>query len=264
VNVPEFFRKFAWDGFLNLDESSTLPLVQPKFFLDPSSYLNRETTLDGRVNTRQTVDLFPSNRVLGFRLRQDLRRRMTQNPQGGGGTLVEIQNEDSYTATARSNPAPGWDAELEGALGSREEEVDLGAGAAFVQNTKLRNATARGGRRFRLIEGSGRASAEVTYSSETGEDREARGWIFRPRLQWSLSGVGRLDVRYSLTDLVARSGFAGIRGRGAPVLTEGWRLDVVSEIRVNRGIAVTGAIGIDQPKGFARITEGRMEIRGTF
>ena len=67
-----------------------------------------------------------------------------------------------------------------------------------------------------------------------------------------------------LTDLVARSGFTGIRGRGAPILTEGWRLDVVSEIRVNRGIVVTGVFGIDQPKGFARVTEGRMEIRGTF
>jgi hypothetical protein len=260
--VPKIFRAFAWDGFVNLDESSSLPLVQPRHFLDPGSYLNRETTLDGRLNTRQTVDLFPTNRGLGLRLRQDLRRRITQNPQNDqGDKLVEIQHEDAYTATVRSNPSPGWDAEIEGSLGAREEEVDLGGGVARVENTDIRSGAVRGGRRFRLLDGGGRLSAEATYSKESGGARETIGWIFRPRLQWSLTGLGRVDIRYAFTELVSARG--GARTPGT-ILTPGWRLDVITEVRLNKGIVLTMAVGVDRPQGFSQVTEGRMEIRGTF
>jgi hypothetical protein len=73
-----------------------------------------------------------------------------------------------------------------------------------------------------------------------------------------------VDVRYSLTEFVTRTGFAALRGPGAPSLTEGWRLDVVAELRLRPGIVVTGAVGIDHPHDLADVTEGRMEVRGTF
>lgn len=264
VTIPVLLRKAAWEGYFNLVEASSLPLVQPRYFLSPGSYLDRETTLDGQANARQILDLFPSNRSAGFRIRQELRRRMVQNPTLGGGKLVEIQNEDQLAGTLRLNPASGWDSELEGELGSRRSEVDAGTGATFVQDTDLRTGTVRGGRRFRALAGSGRASTEVSYSTEAGEGRRAVGWVLRPRLQWSLAGAGRVDVRYAWTRLTTRTGFTGIKGPGAPALTEGWRLDTVAELRVRKGIVVSAAFGIDRPQGLARVVRGRMEVRGTF
>jgi hypothetical protein len=265
VAVPGILRKVAWEGFLGLTESSTLPLVQPRYFLDPGSYLARETTQDGRLNERQVIDLFPSNRWLGFRVRQELRRRMTASPTDtSGGRLVEIDNDHELAGTLRSNPSPGWDAEIEGAFGTRREEVDLGANVRFVQDTQLRSGTVRGGRRFQVAGGRGRLSMEATYSEETGESQEAVAWVLRPRIQWSVSGGGRVDVRYTRTDFVTRTGFTALRGPGAPSLTEGWRFDVIAEVRLRPGIVVTAAVGVDQPRDLVDVTEGRMEVRGTF
>lgn len=264
LEVPEILRKAAWEGYVNLVEASSLPLVQPRYFLSPGSYLDRASTLDGRANVRQILDLFPSHRSAGFRLRQELRRRMVANPTLGGDNLVEIQNEDDYAGTLRLNPAPGWDSELEGELGKRRSEVDAGGGSNFVQATDIHTATVRGGRRFRALSGSGRLSTEISYSRESGELQKAVGWVWRPRLQWSLAGAGRVDVRYALTRLTTRTGFTGIKGPGAPALTEGWRLDTVAELRVRSGVTVSGALGIDQPKGLVRVVRGRMEVRGTF
>jgi len=264
VSVPGLMRAVAWEGFFNLAEASELPLVTPRYFFSPRSYLNRESTLDGRLSERQTVDFFPTFRLLGLRLLQESRRVLTTSPQAAGVKLVETQGEDSFGAALRSNPAPGWDAEVEGQLGRRREEVHPGQGQGFVQETQLRGATARGGKRFALAKGQTRLSTAVTYNREEGVAREALAWIVRPRLEWSLAGRGRLDVRYSLTDMVSQTGFTAIRGAGAPNQTEGWRLDVISEIRVHKGIVVSGALTMDHPTGLVSVTEGRMEVRGTF
>jgi hypothetical protein len=112
--------------------------------------------------------------------------------------------------------------------------------------------------------GGGRLSADLTYSRESGEGQNATGWIMRPRLQWSLPGTGRLDIRYSHTELITKEGFTSVQGAGAPLLTEGWRLDVISEIRINRGISITGVFSIDKPRNFTQVNQGRMEVRGTF
>jgi hypothetical protein len=250
---------------LNVDESSLLPLTTPRYFLDFDSYLNPETTVNGRVNQRQILDLAPRARRLGLRLRQETLRVMTRNPQANSeADLVETRSNDTFAATLRSNPAEGWDAELEGSLGSRREKVSLNAESGFEQETRLRDATARGGRRFRLVGGRGRISAEVTYSRETGVDREASGWVLRPRAQWSLPAKGRLDLRYTWTRLTVNRGFSGIIGPGAPSLTAGQRLDLVGELRVSRYIVFTGAMGVNQIEGLDRVVEGRVEARGTF
>jgi hypothetical protein len=265
VAVPAVLRAVAWEGFLGLTENSTLPLVQPRYFLDPGSYLNREATLDGRLNERQVLDLFPSNRLLGFRVRQELRHRMNASPTDTtGGRLVEIDNDHELAGTLRSNPSPGWDGELEGTWGTRREEIDLGSDLRFVQDTDLWSATVRGGRRFQAVGGRGRLSLDATYSRETGETAEARAWVLKPRIQWSVSGGGRIDVRYARTRFISKSGFTALKGAGAPSLTEGWRLDVLAELRLKPGIVVTGAMGIDHPQNLVAVTEGRMEVRGTF
>jgi hypothetical protein len=264
VRVAPWLRGVAWDAYFNLTESSALPLVQPKYFLDPDSYLNHQSTLDGRLSLRQNLDLFPSHRTLGLRFRHELRSSLVRNPGAGADALVESDDENTVAGAVRSNPAPGWDAELEGSLGTREEEVATGSGAAFVQSTDLRSITLRGGRRFEPKGSRGRLSTEVVYSEETGEDREARGWVLRPRAQWSLSERGRLEVRFSYTDLVSRSGFTGVVGPGAPLLVEGWRLDTITEVRVHRAIVITGVLGVDHPAGISPVTVGRVEVRGTF
>jgi hypothetical protein len=265
VAVPPVLRAVAWEGFLGLTENSTLPLVQPRYFLDPGSYLDRASTLDGRLNERQVLDLFPSNRLVGFRVRQELRRRMNASPTDTtGGRLVEIENDHELAGTVRSNPAPGWDAELEGTWGTRREEIDLGPDLRFVQDTDLWSGTARGGRRVRAAGGRGRLSLDATYSRETGESQEATAWVLKPRAQWSVAGGGRVDVRYAVTRFLTRSGFTAIKGAGAPSLTEGWRLDVLAELRLKPGIVITGAMGVDHPKNLVAVTEGRMEVRGTF
>jgi hypothetical protein len=264
VKVARWLRGVAWDGYVNLTESSALPLVQPRYFLDPDSYLNPESTLDGRLSLRQNLDLFPSHRPLGFRFRHELRKSVVRNPGLGTDLLVESRDENTVAGTVRSNPTPAWDAELEGSLGTRGEEVNAGSGGTFVQSTDLRSITLRGGRRFETKSGRGRLSTEVVYSEETGEDRQARGWVFRPRAQWSLPERGRLEVRASYTDLVSRSGFTGIAGPGSPLLVEGWRLDMISEVRVHRAIVISGVFGVDHPAGISPVTVGRIEVRGTF
>ncbi len=259
---PDWLHAFAWEGYLTLDENSLLPLVTPRYFLAPSSYLNRESTLDGRLSARQTLDLFPLHREAGFRLRQELSRSLSQNPEGP--KLVELQGQDVYTATLRTTPAPGWDAELEGSYGTRRDEVDTGAGDPFVRATDLRSGTVRGGRRLRLAGGEGRLASEATLSGESGGGREAVGWVVRPEVQWSLPRVGRVDVRYRRTELVRRTGFIGFRGPGAPTLAAGWRLDVVAEARIKEGMTLTLAFDADQPQGLSPVREGRMEVRGSF
>jgi hypothetical protein len=265
VNVAPLFRAFAWEGYFNLAELSSLSLSDPANFLSPHSYLNRSSTLDGRWNLRQTLDLFPSQRKLGLRLRHEARRRLLTSPQGDGQPgLVEVQGGSDVGATLRSNPAPGWDAELEGNLGRRHEEVDPGTGIGFLQVTHLRGVTARGGKRLALARGNGRLSAEATYSQESGEGKSAVGWVARPRFQWFLAGWGRFDARYTRTKLITREGFTALRGVGAPTLLPGWRLDLVGELKLHRSISVTSAIAFDHPEDLFPVTEGRMEVRGTF
>jgi len=265
IQVPRLLRAFAWEGYFTLAELSSLSLAEPGVFLSPHSYLNRGSTLDGRWNLRQTLDLFPSHRQVGLRLRQESRRRMISNPHTEGvAGLVEVQGEDEVGATLRSNPAPGWDAELEGTLGRRHEEVDPGAGASFLQQTTLRGVTGRTGKRLALVRGNGRLSAEITYAQEVGVARSAVGWVARPRFQWFLAGWGRFDLRYSRTKLVAREGFTALRGPGAPSLLPGWRLDLVTELKLHRAISLTGVLAFDHPEGLLPVTGGRMEVRGTF
>jgi hypothetical protein len=136
--------------------------------------------------------------------------------------------------------------------------------SSFRQSTQLRSSIVRGGRRLNVLRGQARLSAEVSYNEERGTDREALAWVVRPRLQWSMPGRGRLDVRYSRTDMISRIGFSALRGPGASSLADGWRLDVISEIRVHRGIVVSGAMVVDHPTGLSPVTQGRMEVRGTF
>jgi hypothetical protein len=264
VRVAPWMRKVAWEGFATLNEASLLPLVTPRYFLSPGSYLSRRTTVDGRLNERQTIDLFPLNRGLGARLRQEANRRVARTPGAGGSALVETSGDDTYAATLRATPGPGWDTELEGSLGSRREEVDLGGDGRFAQTTDLRAATVRGGRRIGAAGGNGRVSVEATYSEETGRDRDAAGWVLRPRLQWSLSRFGRLDVRYARTTLLRREGFIGVRGPGAPSLTEGWRFDLLAEARLREGVVLTAALALDHPRGLGALHEGRLEVRGSF
>ncbi|HET9233983.1 MAG TPA: hypothetical protein VFP10_07585, partial [Candidatus Eisenbacteria bacterium] len=250
-------------AFLNVSESSALPLVEPRYFLKPSSYMDPATTLDGRMSLRQSVDLFPSYRKLGLRLRHEIRETLVRNASVPGDSLVEGHSEDVVVATIRSNPAPSWDVELEGSLGHREEEVRTQS-APFLQNTELRSATLRGGRRLEAGKHRGRLSMEGTWSDETGENKHARGWTARPKFQWSVTSLGRVEVRGSYTELVSQSGFTGLLGPGASQLRAGWRVDVVSEVRVHKGIVVTGVVGMDHPEGLSAVTVGRMEVRGTF
>ena len=105
---------------------------------------------------------------------------------------------------------------------------------------------------------------EGTWSEEAGENKHARGWTARPKFQWSLTSLGRLEVRGSYTNLISQSGFTGLLGPGASQLRAGWRVDVVSEVRVHKGIVVTGVVGMDHPEGLSAVTVGRMEVRGTF
>jgi hypothetical protein len=63
---------------------------------------------------------------------------------------------------------------------------------------------------------------------------------------------------------VSRSGFTGIAGPGSPLLVEGWRLDMISEVRVHRAIVISGVFGVDHPAGISPVTVGRIEVRGTF
>ena len=264
VHVARWLRGVAWDFYLNVLESSELPLVEPRYFLNPDSYLDPATTLDGRLSLRQNVDLLPQHRPLSFRLRHEIRQSLVRNPSSGSDPLVEGKDESTVAGTLRTNPTPDWDAELEGSLGTRSETVDAGLSGEFSQETDLRAITLRGGRRILLGAGRGRVSAEVVYSEETGVDREAQGWVLRPRAQWSLRDKGRLELRFSHTHLSSRSGFTGVVGPGAPSLTEGWRLDVLSEVRVHRAIVVSGVLGVDRPEGIAPVTVGRVEVRGTF
>ncbi len=265
VGVPGILRVFSWEGYFNLTEASLLPLVTPRVFLDPDSYLNPETTVDGRINQRQILELFPRARKLGLRLRQERIESLVQNPQQSEEErLVEERSESIYAATLRSNPAPGWDAELEGTLTFRAEGVGVTGGAVFLQETERRAATGRGGRALTALGGRGRASAELTYSREFGEDREAVGWTFRPRLHWSLAGKGRVDLRYGLTRLTSLTGFTGTRGPGAPSLVPGQRLDFVGELRLHQSIVLTGVVAVNEPEGLDRVFESRIEVRGSF
>lgn len=263
VKVAPWLRAVAWEGFLNVDESSSLPLVEPRYFLNPGSYLDPNSTLDGRLSLRQSVDLFPLHRQLGFRVRHEIRESLVRNASVGADSLLEGNTEKTLVGTIRSNPAPAWDAELEGSLGKRHEEVQTG-GTPFLQDTEIRAGTLRGGRRLEAGPHRGRLSMEGTLSEEVGEGKEARGWILRPKFQWSVNNLGRLEVRGSYTDLVSSTGFTGILGPGASQLVEGWRLDVISEVRVHKSIVVTGVVGMDHPAGLAAVTVGRMEVRGTF
>jgi len=263
VKVAPWLRAVAWEAFLSVDESSALPLVEPRYFLNPGSYLDPASTLDGRLSLRQSVDLFPSHRQLGFRVRHEIRESLVRNASAGGDSLVEGNTEKTFVGTLRSNPAPAWDAELEGSLGHRREEVRTSA-APFLQDTDIRSGTLRGGRRLESGRHRGRVSMEGTYSEEVGEGKEARGWILRPKFQWSVNNIGRLEVRGSYTDLVSSTGFTGILGPGASQLIAGWRVDVISEVRIHKGIVVTGVVGSDHPEGLAAVTVGRMEVRGTF
>ena len=264
ASVPRWLRRVAWEGFVTLAEASTLPLVTPRHFLSPGSYLNRDHTLNGRLRARQTLDLFPRHRTLGVRLREETTRRVSRSAATGTGGLVEIEGEDRLAVVLRSAPGRGWDTELEGSAGRRREEVDPGSGDGLNQTTNLRALAVRGGRRTRLAGGDGRVSMEASYTEETGADRRATGWIVRPQLRWARRGAGRVDLRSAWTRLTSRRGFVGLRGPGAPRLTEGWRLDLVGELRVKKGVAVTAGLGFDYPRGLAPVRRGRVEVRGSF
>lgn len=262
--LPAWTRHAAWEGFVTLREASTLPLGTPRHLFSPGSYLDDATTLDGRVRARQTFDVLPHRRDFGLRLRHETERRLVRNQGDGTAALVEGGGESILAATVRSAPAPGWTAEGEVALTRRDNRVSVGGGGEFELATRVRTYTGRGGRRFALGGGTARISAETDHSREAGDDRRAVGWVLRPRAQWTLPGAGRLDLRGSWTTLTTREGFPALRGAGAPTLSEGWRLDVVTEARLREGVTLTATVSVDRPERLAAVTEGRIELRGTF
>lgn len=256
-------RRVGWEGFVTLTESSSLPLGTPRRLFSPSSYLNATSTLDGRLRLRQTLEFDPEAAV-GGRLRLELSRRVIRNEETETGSLLETSGDRTWTATARGNPSSRWTLELEGTRGRRTEEVSIAMRSSFRLATDLLGATARAGRRFGDGASSGRVSVEAGYSDEDGGNRKAAGWVVRPRAQWTFARKGRLDVRYARTELVVRRGFPALRGPGAPSLVEGWRLDVVGDLRLREGVAVTATVVIDGPRGFDTVTEGRVDVRGSF
>ena len=262
--VGGLLRNVAWEGFVNLAETTPRNLGSPGVLFSPSTYLDPATTLEGRVREQQTFDILPNRTKLGFRLRQELDRRLVRNGEvGDPGGLVEENRESRWTGTVRSAPGPGWNVELEGALGHREERVDA-AGSVFTQATDLTEGTLRGGKRFRGGAWNGRLSLDVTRSREEGDGKLAAGWVLGPRFQVSRSGLGRLDLRGTWTELTAVEGFTALVGPGAPALRAGWRVDLTGETRILRGVNLNVGMRYEAPSGFDALTEGRVEIRGAF
>jgi hypothetical protein len=181
----------------------------------------------------------------------------------GDVSTVERREEDQFAAAVRGSPGPAWDGEVEGALLVAREEIDLGAGTRDEETTELRGLTVRGGRRWGSGRVTGRLSVEGVWNRETREEDLAEGWTVRPRVQATVGRAARLEVRTAFTDLLRNEGFTPT-GPGAGTLREGWRLDVVTEVRLTPGIVLTGTLLLDRPRESADRSQARLEARGSF
>jgi hypothetical protein len=176
---------------------------------------------------------------------------------------VETRGSDAFAAALRASPDPAWDGELEGALTLEREEIDLGAGARYEETARLGGVTLRGGRRWGSGRVTGRVSVEGAWNRETRVENTAEGWTVRPRVQGSVGRAARVEVRTAYTVLTRNEGFTPT-GPGASILREGWRLDLVTDVRLTPGIVLTGTLVLDRPTERADLSQARLEARGSF
>ncbi len=250
-------RNLGWDGTFRVEEQGRLPLGRPGTLFDFSSYQNPASTIRGRIQVRQTLELFPLSRTAVIRLRHDLDD--VANYQFTN--FREDRTEHLGGAALRSTPVNTVTLELEQRAGIRRQSVAFQASEdgrkADVYETRL-NATVRPVPAARL-------ALETTYRSErTGAAVGARSVDVNPRVSWIPTAKGRLDLNVRWITAERRGGYTGIGGFSSLFLQD--RVDVTlnGDYRVTPSITIGAGLSGRKFEGTDTVIDGRTEVRAYF
>lgn len=251
-------RNLGWDGTVRLEEQSLLPLGRPAYLFRPSSYQKPGSTLRGRIQVRQALEIFPQSRTLVLRLKHDLDD--VANYQYTD--FREDRTEHLLGVAARSSPGRLWTVELEERFGRRSQGVTVAASPS--QERKADVHESRGLVTFRPVTTT-RLSVETTWRREAaGAEGKARSLDVNPRLSHVVGTRGRLDLAGRWITAVREGGYTGIGGFSSLFLQDRIELSLDGDYKLKSSITIGAGITGRRFEGSSTVIDGRTEVRAYF
>ncbi len=197
---------------LQVDEYTRLNLASPGLLFSPSSYQRENSTFRGTSYLRQDLDILEANRLLGIRLRGELRDELDNRV----ATVSRDRDIQNVGVRLRSAPWPRFSAEVEQTWGTTTEiEAASGSGGSVMNRFDLDTGstaldlTGRPGRDTRLgllvrrqveraRQGGGEASALELTPSATTYLKRARVDLRYRRVSEARSGLFPASYRVGI------------------------------------------------------------------
>lgn len=251
-------RNLAWRADGRLQELSRLSLGRPGVLFDPKSYQNPASTIRGRQQLHQQIEIFPLSRRLTLRLLQDLDDIANYQYTN----FREDRREALFGGGLRSTPWPALTLEFEERHGTRAQAVT--AGTAGVERT-ARVGETHGSLVWRAT-GATRLNLDMTWRRESDRAAGGRGSSLdlNPRLSWLPTTKSRLDLVAHWVAAERSGGYTGIGGFSSVFLQDRVEIGLDGDLRVGDSLTFGAGLTGRRYEGSRTVVDGRTEVRAYF
>lgn len=257
--APWWRRALGWRGDARLQELSRLPLGSPGRLFAAASYQNPASTIRGRQQLRQQLDILPLLRTATFILRQELDD--IANYQFTN--FREDRRESIVGIGLRSTPLPPLTLELEQKGGNRRQEVVAGTAPTARRAARVRET--RGSLIWRPTTEL-RLNCDITRRSETSTSGSGSGRALdvAPRVSWLPTPRSRVDLVGRWIEARRSDGYTGIGGFASFFLQDRVELGIDGDLRLGEVVTVGAGLTGRRLEGSDTVLDGRMEVRAYF
>ncbi|MDZ4804620.1 MAG: hypothetical protein SGI90_07170, partial [Candidatus Eisenbacteria bacterium] len=251
-------KNLGWNANARVEERSRLPLGRLGHLLDLDAFQNPESSLGGRAQLRQSLEIFPSSKIATLKLTQeadDIANYQFTN-------FREDRTESIFGAGVRWTPSRPWTLELTQKAGTRAQTVV--AGGEIPQERRARVSESLGQLTWRPTPVTRFVLATAWRRESVSSEVLATALDLNPRLSWSIGARGRLEANGRWISADRRGGYTGIGGFSTLALRDRLEIGVDGDWRLLDVLTVSGGLAGRRPEGARFVLDARMEVRAYF
>lgn len=251
-------RNLGWNGTFRLEEQSRLPLGRLSYLFKPSSYQRPESTLHGRLQVRQALEILPQNRGLNVRVEETLDDVASYQYVN----YLEDRTEHIVGITLLGQPTRLWSGEVEQRVGRRSQGVVVSGNPSATRRADVLET--RGLLAFRAA-ASTRASLEATWRREdAGDNGRGEALDLSPRLTHTVGNRGRAGFTARWVVASREGGYTGVGGFSSLSLQDRVEAGLDGDYQIRRTVTISGGVSGRRYEGSSTVIDGRMEVRAHF
>lgn len=251
-------KNLSWNATGRVEERSRRPLGRLGHLLDLDAFQNPESSLGGRAQLRQQLEIFPASKKATFKLIQeydDIANYQFTN-------FREDRTESLLGAGVRWTPSRPWTLELTQKGGERTQAVT--AGDAPPQERNARVSESLGQVTWRPTAVTRAVLAIAWRREEESADIYATAFDLNPRLSWTIGARGRIEANGRWINADRQGGYNGIGGFSTLSLRDRLELGLDGDWRLLDVLTVGGGLAGRRPENSKFILDARMEVRAYF